>query len=307
MLLITGPNGNIGTELVRKVKQLGDIEYRIAAHTPAKIKHLYGNDTPCVKFDYADRTTWPAALQGVTTLFLLFPLPHPRTAKTWMVPFVEAAAQSGIKHIIYCSVPGAEKYSFIPHNAVENAVRNSGVSYTILQASYFAQNLCRDITTHSYDIATRDEIFLPAKKGLTSFIDSRDMAEVVVSIIKNPAPHVGKTHVLTGPEKLNLYQVANIFTDVTGRKICYSNPSMPRFLWRLWHRGMSWDVLAFMMIVYFLTRHGKNAPMTNTLGELLGRSPTTMREFVRDYAQHWQPRQEVLVPQTENSHARAVG
>jgi hypothetical protein len=38
-----------------------------------------------------------------------------------------------------------------------------------------------------------------------------------------------------------------------------------------------------MIGVYIMTRKGKNADMTDTLPRLLGRSPRTMRDFVRDY------------------------
>ena len=64
---------------------------------------------------------------------------------------------------------------------------------------------------------------------------------------------------------------------------------MFRFWGRMWRRGMPWDVLGFMSIVYFLTRYGKNAPMTDTLPKLLGRPATTMRQFIHDYRERWMP------------------
>jgi hypothetical protein len=44
-----------------------------------------------------------------------------------------------------------------------------------------------------------------------------------------------------------------------------------------------------MLIVYNLTRYGKNAPLGDDLEELLGRPPTTMRQFIRDYQDRWAP------------------
>lgn len=283
MIVVTGPNGNVGTELVRMLIRDGTMPFRIAANTPAKIDALYGPDVPRTKFSFADRTTWGPTLEGVSTLFLLFPLPHPRTARTWMVPFVEAAAAAGAKHIIYVSVPGADTTKMVPHYAVERAVEASGVPYTFLRASYFAQNLIRDITTHAVDIAARDEILIPAGRGKTSFVDSRDVAEVAVSIMRDPGSHAGQGYVLTGPEAIGFDRVAQLMTEVLGRPIVYRNPSMIRF-WRTVGPRVSWDTLFFMTGVYVLTRLGKNAPMTDTLPRLLGRPATTMRQFIVDHS-----------------------
>lgn len=282
MILVTGPNGNVGTELVKQLAGQSALPYRVAAHSPDKIDRLYGEHVPRVRFDYADRTTWDAALDGVTVLFLLFPLPHPRTAKQWMVPFVAAAAAAGVRHIVYLSVPGADTTPMVPHHAVERAIAASGVRSTILRAGFFAQNMCRDITTHAVDVAKYDEVFVPAGRGKTTFVDSRDVAEVAVTIMRDPAPHAGRSYLLTGPQSLDYFEVAELFTAELGRPIRYANPWVPAFWARLWPR-VTWDTLTFMTIVYTLTRFGKNAPESDDLRRLLGRAPRTMADFIHDY------------------------
>jgi uncharacterized protein YbjT (DUF2867 family) len=282
MILVTGPNGNVGTELVRMLIADGTLPFRIAANTPAKIEALYGPDAPKVKFTFDDRSTWGPALNGVSTLFLLFPLPHPGTAKRWMLPFVAAAKEAGVRHVIYLSVPTAGETKLVPHYTVERAIEASGMDYTFLRAAFFAQNLIRDITTHAVDIAASDEIIVPAGKGGTSFVDSRDVAEVAVKVMHDPAPHVGQAYVLTGPEVLDYHEVAAIMSEELGREIRYREPSVFRF-WRTVGPRVTWDTLLFMTGVYILTRRGKNRDITDTLPRLLGRPPRTMRDFVRDY------------------------
>lgn len=282
MILVTGPNGNVGTELVRMLAAQEELAYKVAAHTPEKIDRLYGRHVPRVRFNFADQSTWDEALRDVTTVFLLYPLPHPRTVKTWMLPFIDAMAKAGVEHVVYVSVPTAGTAKVVPHYAVERAIEASGLGYTLLRAAFFSQNLCRDITTHAVDIAKHDQIYIPAGKGVTSFIDSRDVAELALKVMKEPAEHRNKAYVVTGPEKLDFYEVAEIFTEVLGRRITYSNPSILGFWLRVGPR-VTWDTLLFMTIVYALTRYGKNAPMTGTLPELLGRPARTMRQFVEDY------------------------
>lgn len=288
MLVVTGPTGNVGAELVQLlIEHRGELPFRIAAHSPERIKARYGADVPCVAFDYDDPAGWSAVLAGIQTLFLLFPLPHPRTVNTRMKPFIDAAVRAGCQHIVYISVPGADASRVIPHYHVEQHIRESGVGYTFLRPSYFMQNLCRRISTHGVDIATRGEMFIPAGKGRTSFIDARDVARVALRVLGEPQAHRGAIYTLTGAERLDFYQVAAIFSDLLDRPIRYVRPSLPRFWYRMWRRGVAWDVILFMTIVYTLTRTGRNEPLTEQLPPLLGRPATTMRQFVADERWRW--------------------
>jgi uncharacterized protein YbjT (DUF2867 family) len=289
MLVITGPTGNVGTEVTRALADRGDgsVPYRVAAHDPERIRREFGDHVAVVPFDYDDRSTFPAVLDGVSTLFLLYPVPKPSTVKRWMKPFVDAAVAAGAQHIIYITVPGADRLRFVPHYGVERHIEASGVPYTFLRCSYFAQNLVRLISTHGVDIAEHDEVFIPAGKGAITFIDSRDVAEVVLDIVADPAPHKNVTHLLTGPERLDFAAVASILTDVLGRPITYAKPGMPSFWRRLKRRGVTWDTIAFMTGVYTLTRFDKNDPQSGELPELLGRPATKFRTFAEDYKWRW--------------------
>ncbi len=291
MLVIIGPTGNVGSQVADLVVTHDPpMAYRLAAHNPDKLRKKYGDDVSVAKFDYDDRSTWDAVLADIEVLFLLFPLPSPRTVNTRMKPFIDAAVGAGVKHIVYVAVPGADTQRVVPHYPVERYIEASGVPYTFLHPTYFMQNLCRAVSTHGVDIMDHDEIFIPAKDGRTTFIDARDVAQVALDIIKNPEPHAGQTYVLTGPELLDFYQVADKFTEVMGRPITYTDPSFPAFWQRMWRRGVSWDVIAFMTGVYYLSRTGKNAQTTDTLPKMLGHEPTHMDQFIVDYLPRWENR-----------------
>ena len=288
MLVVTGATGNVGSELTAALMRDRPLPFRIAAHTPSKLHAKYGADAPVVPFDYDDRATWPDALHGITTLFLLFPLPSPRTVNTRMKPLIDAAVAAGCSHIVYISVPGADASPIVPHNQVERHIRETGVRYTILRPSYFMQNLCRRISSHGVDIVRHHELFIPAGAGKTSFIDARDVAAVAVQVFTQPQAHANHIYTLTGPAALNFWAVAAIFSEVFGRPIRYSNPGLPRFWWRMFRRGLGWDTIGFMTIVYTLTRLARNNPISPELGRLLGRDPATMEQFVRDERWRWE-------------------
>lgn len=288
MLVVTGPTGNVGADVARLLVESDQgITYRLAAHDPARIAAEYGPEVPCARLEYRDRSTWPPVLDGIETLFLLYPLPQPWTVRSRMVPFIDAAVAAGCRHIIYVATPGSDTIKANPHYQVERHIESTGVSWTFLHASFFMQNLVRRVSTHGWEIALRDEIVIPAGRGRTTFIDARDVATVVLKIVHDPAPYKNTTLNLTGPERLDYHQVADTLSEVLGRRIRYTEPSFPRFWARALRRGVRLDVLAFMTLVYTLTRRGKNEPVTGDLAAELGHPGTSLRQFAEDYRWRW--------------------
>ncbi len=288
MIVVTGPTGNVGAELIRLLAAHDDQpDFRVISRHPQAVNEQFGEHISTALVDFDDRSTWDPALAGIKKLFLLYPLPHPRTVKTRMTPFVDAAVAAGCEHIVYVSVPGADHLKVVPHYGVERHIEASGAHHTFLRASYFMQNLVRAISTHGVDIADNSEIFIPAGNGKTSFVDSRDVAAVALDALLNSAKHLDAAYVLSGPERLHMDQAAEILSEVLGVHIRYAKPSMLQFWVRMKKRGMPLDVLFFMTIVYTLTRTGRNEPLTDTLPELLGRPATSFRQFAEDYHDRW--------------------
>jgi len=290
LFIITGPTGNIGAEVSRYLveKNPAGVEFRLAAHSVDRVREEFGSEVPVAHLEYDDPSTWAPALEGGTTLFLLFPLPHPKTAKSRMVPFIDAAVAAGIRHIIYITVPGGDASRVIPHNTVERHIKESGVQWTLLRPSYFMQNLVRSLSTHGVDIAQSDEIFIPAGKSTTTFVDSRDLAEVIVGIAADTDPHDRQTYVLTGEHKKTYFDVAEALSEALGRPITYTHPSFLAFWRRMRKRGLTRDTVFFMCIVYTLARRGRNNPVSEDLPNMLGRDPTTLRQFALDYKWRWE-------------------
>ncbi len=292
MLLITGPTGNVGHELVAALDgQTAPDGWRLGSRHPDALRTaMKGSSAEVIAFDFFDRSTWKDALAGVDGLFLLFPLPGNRAAREAIIPFVAAAERAGCRHVVYVSVIGADRAPFIPHYKVEAALRASAMTWTVLRCSFFMQNLHRQISTHGVDIAEHGELFIPAGRGRTTFVDATDAAAVAAMALRHPDGHRNVARHLTGPAALSMAEVAEALTAELRYPVEYTHPGLIRFARRLRGRGVGWDTIAFMSAVYTLTRMGRNQQITDEVRQLLGRPPRTLAEFLHDNAWRWRDR-----------------
>jgi len=194
--------------------------------------------------------------------------------------FVDAADRVGVNHVVYLSTLGAEKNVIIPHHRIEKHIMGTDITYTLLRASFFMQNL---LEVHRADIVEHDELFVPAGSGKTSFIDARDISEAAAVVLIEP-DHANRAYDLTGPEALDYGAVATTFSEVLGRSITYPNPSLLAFSRRMYQRGTPLGFIALLCGIYTTARLGLAARVTEDSYLLLGRSPRTVRAFIEDHA-----------------------
>lgn len=282
-ILITGATGNVGSELLKILHRAG-YAVRAAVRSETEADQLAEADVPWVRFDFGDRDTYRQAFTGVDRLFLMRP-PAISDIDRYIRPAIAYATGAGVKHITFLSLLGAEKNPIVPHAKVERLLQEGEVRYTLLRSGFFMQNLS---TTHAPDIRNHDEIFVPAGGGATAFIDVRDIAAVAARTLTEPG-HENRAYPLTGSHSLDYYEVAVLMSEVLDRQIRYTNPSLPRFAWRMWRRGHPLGYLSVVSAIYTTTRFGLAKTVTAHTGKLLGRPPVTMHQFVEDYAATWQP------------------
>lgn len=280
-ILVTGATGNVGLEVVRLLHEQG-YPVRAAVRSPTRSSISLLTNVESVRFDFEQPQTFEAALQGITTLFLVRP-PAISQVKKYIYPAIAAARAAGVERVVFLSLLGAERNRIVPHAQIEAYIQSIDLPYTFLRASFFMQNLS---TIHRGDIRDSSEIFIPAGIGKTSFIDVRDIANVAVKVITEPG-HENKAYALTGDKALDYYEVAEIFTIVLSRQIVYTNPSIFKFALRMYNRGLAIDFIAVMIGIYTAARLGLAARVTQDVTQILQKAPIGMEEFVRDNQNSW--------------------
>lgn len=281
-ILVTGAPGNVGSEVVYGLQQLG-VPFRIGAYDVGQARKVFGGDAEIVHFDFLKPETYTHAFDGIEHLFLVRP-PNLSNIKRDIAPAIAEAVRAGVNHIIFLSIQGVEQNRVVPHYKIEQAILASGADYTFLRASFFMQNLA---TTHRAEIRDEHQIAVPVGDAKTSFIDVRDIGAVAVLVLTNDT-HRNQKYTLTGGEALNYYQVAQNLSAILAYPIAYTHPSALTFLRRQLRRGQKFGYALVVTALYTITRFGNAKQVTDDVKHLLGRAPITFSQFVMDYRAQWQ-------------------
>ena len=288
-ILVTGATGNVGAPLLDALVAAG-APVRAAAGSVADLARLRDESTSprlpidSVLLDFTDPDTWTVAYEGVERMFLLRP-PHLGKPKTQMLPSLEAAKAAGVRHVVLLSLQGAEHNKLVPHAALEAWLRESGLTWTFVRASFFMQNLTG---THLSDIRDRDEIVVPAGHGATAFVDAADVAAVAAAALLDPDQHRNRAWTPTGPRALTYTEVAHTLSTALGRPIRYANPGVLRYARHARHTlGMTWGMVAVTTAIYTIARLGRADGLTDDVALVTGRDPVSFETFASAHAEDW--------------------
>jgi uncharacterized protein YbjT (DUF2867 family) len=278
VVLVTGATGNVGAPVIDHLLARGASVRAAVRPRPAVDARFPIWVTP-VDLDLDEPSTFEAALADIDRVFLMRPPQFSRGDR--MRPFIAALRDTGVRQVAFLSVQGAGSNPMVPHNRIEQDLKNSGVPWTILRPSFFMSNLS---TTHREDIVERDEVFVPAGQGRTNFIDVGDIAEAAAVVLTEPG-HEGKAYELTGSEALTYEEVAGMLSDACGRPIVYPSPSSREFKQHMREAGHDEEFISVMGSIYTLARLGMASGTTGELEKLIGRPPTTLAEWARANAE----------------------
>lgn len=279
-ILVIGGNGNIGFPLIEYLSATNKVEITAGVHNLTKDRPKFDNipNLELKHFDFLDSSTFPQAFEGVSKVFFVRP-PQLANPKVDMLPFLKYAQKQHIEQIVFISLFGVEKNKRTPHHQIENMIEELNLPYTFIRPSFFMQNLN---TTHSEDIVKNHDLFIPAGKSRTSFIDTRDIAEVAGIALLNDKYLHQKLNI-TGPSALTYYEIAEIMTKVLGVKITYSKPSLLKFRKTMLQRGLKKDFVNVMVMLYLITQLGNAKTVTDETAKILGHAPRTITNYVKDY------------------------
>lgn len=179
-ILVTGASGQLGSKVLEILSQKYNLNVIAGTRSPEKLKSSKGEVR---KVDFDDSTSTDEAFKGIDKLLIISTdsLAVPGLRLKQHLAAIESAKKAGVKHIVYTSLTSAEDspISFAPdHAGTEKAIKESGLTYTILRNNWYLENLAQVV-----DSASSGKIFSSTKEGRVGFISRNDCAEVAAHVL----------------------------------------------------------------------------------------------------------------------------
>jgi NADH dehydrogenase len=234
MILVAGGTGFVGAGIVRELARRGKPVAVLSRNAETAAKRFPGLNVDYRKGDVTEPGTLPAALAGIDAIvgcqqFPNSPIENPGKGYTFervdaqgTENLVAAAKSAGVKQYIYLSGAGAApngRHWFRAKWRAEAAVRESGLTYTILRPSWVYGP--EDKALNRFLGMSRFLPFVPLigaagkQRMQPVFVD--DVGRAVAESLDDPAA-ANQLFELGGPEVMSMSDVVRTALQIAGRK-----------------------------------------------------------------------------------------
>ncbi|KFZ81519.1 NmrA family transcriptional regulator [Amycolatopsis sp. MJM2582] len=254
-VLVLGATGKTGSRVAQRLTALG-IDVRKASRPV---------------FDWDDRSTWTAAVTGISAAYLTYypDLAFPGAAEA-IRDFSKLAVEHGVRRLVLLSGRGEEEAV-----VSEQGVRDSGAEWTVVRASWFAQNFSEHFLLEP---VLAGEIVLPAGSVTEPFIDVEDIVDVAVTALTTDG-HDGEVYELTGPRLLGFADAAAEIGKASGRDVRYVPVSAAEFAAGAAEQGVPEEEIEGLTDLFTRILDGRNSSLTGDVERVLGRPARDFSEY----------------------------
>jgi uncharacterized protein YbjT (DUF2867 family) len=283
-ILVTGGTGNVGRTVIAELAKRGANVRVLARKQPEDGKLPDGVEVAIG--DLIDPVSVQEAMDGVDKLYLLNAV-VPEELTHGLIAY-GLAKRLKLKHVVYHSVFAVGRFKDVPHFAsklaIENALREFDVPFTIIRPNYFYQN---DVNVK--DALTKAGVYpMPLGDVGISAVDIRDIAEATAIALITDG-HFGRTYNLNGPDVLSGSKAASIWSGILSKEIRYTGHDMDAFEEQMRKRAPSWSAFDIRMMFQGYLERGfaAEAGDIETLTDLLGHAPRRYEDFAKETAMNW--------------------
>ncbi len=283
MILITGATGNLGKATVEfLLRKIPAASVAVLARHPEKLAEIKALGVDVRQGDYTNPASLVAAFKGIEKLFLISSSDL-ADRSTQHINVVNAAKQSGVKHIVFTSFQRKREtdspiqmlaQSYID---TEKHIKASGLTYTILKNGLYADVLPMFLGEKVLETG----IFYPAGTTKSAYTVRRDMAEAAANVLADTG-HENKEYIFATEENVSFDDIAAILSSITGKHVGNINPTKEIFIETLSKAGAPQESVGMAVGFAEAIRLGEFASGKTDLENILGKKPTPLKEFLRN-------------------------
>jgi uncharacterized protein YbjT (DUF2867 family) len=180
-----------------------------------------------------------AALEGVGRMYFAMPVSPDHLLAATVVATVArergelnalvGMSQMAVSEMTATGTGKAESHQHRLHWLAEQVLEWSGLPVVHIRPTVFLENpLFTTLAARS--IRENGTIALPFGTGRTAPVAVDDVARVVTTVLRDPAPHVGHAYELAGPRMVDMTEMAEEFSRALERPVSYVDVPLDR--WR---------------------------------------------------------------------------
>ncbi|WP_248964238.1 NmrA family NAD(P)-binding protein [Sphaerisporangium perillae] len=291
LVLVTGAGGGVGgvgRTVVKLLREHGLAVRAMVHHDDERAEALRELGAHVVAGDLTRPTDVARALDGVRRMFFSMSvspsyLEAAATVATVARAVGELEALVGISQMTVSQMDvlsTEESHQQRLHWLSEQVLNWSALPVVHIRPTIFLDNpLFTTLAARS--IADSGTLQLPFGTGRTSPVAADDVARVVATVLRDPRPHIGQVHELTGPRSQAMTGVAEEYSRALGRPVSYVDVPLDIWVDRVLSRaGLGPHAEEHIVTMARLHRQNRYDRSTRTVELITGRPAQTIEEFV---------------------------
>jgi uncharacterized protein YbjT (DUF2867 family) len=277
--LVTGATGRTSSGVVAHLRTAGE-DVRVLVRDRQKAEQAFG-DIDIVAGPFDDEAVLAKAFDGIDIAFLAVGSSpdQVRLEKT----VIDGAVKADGPHVVKLSSIGTGHDSALLvgrlHAQIEDHLAASGLPYTLLRPASFVDNLYYAAPS----VAAGHRWTGAAPTGRVAYVDIRDLSEAAALVLRDPTLH-GGIHNLSGQDAYTFPEVAALLTTILGHEVTYVPVSEEDRRSALLAAGTPEWYADLLVSLDTGAESGQVSGLTTTLGDLLGRAPRSVAEFLTENA-----------------------
>ena len=285
LIVATGADGRVGRLLSQELAQrTSPANVRLCTpRDPATLANERARGFQIARADYNESASLDAAFAGAGTVLITSSdgtndvrIHQHRNA-------IDAAKRAGVERVVYMSFTNPSANSLCNLNHVhadsETYLLASGLTYTILRDNQFAENLELMLERSRGS----NQLVLPGAHGKVAYI-TRDDAAAAIAGALTQSGHDNKTYELTGPEAVDLFDIAAALSIARGAMVTASDATAEEFGPVLAGFGLPPYIVEAMLSMYMAAAAGEYTLVSQDAAKLAGRPIESMRAYAAQFA-----------------------
>lgn len=282
MLLITGATGNLGGSVVKHLlTKIAKQDFIVTSSNDAGVQRLKSQGLNARLADFSQPDTLVDAFQGVDKVLLVSTMDPARFEQHKNV--IDAAKSAGVQTIVYTSLAiqdietSGVRDLMISHFQTEDYLKESGLNYTILRNTMYADALQQIVGEQAI---VRGGFALPGGEGKVPYALRDEMGEATANLLLSEVEE-NQVFNFTGSHSYSYAEIAQALSKVKGVDIQYSDIEEGAFKAILKENNFP-DFAIYLHSGTILDIKNRQYELTdNSLERFLGRPTSTATEFLK--------------------------